>query len=435
MKAKSTAPVDLDAVVISPAEKKEARAHIKGLLAKATGSIGDRVANRVRNVASKQSIPEMIRFFESMSKRAKAMNPGHVGDNLAVWCSNAIEDINTENWLRDRAQLMVAAAQGDPDARIELAEIQRFATGNLLLAHANWAAFYDMQTLANGDQAYLEFSTGQELKFETMGEDGGLRRVQAALDKTQYPVGLFYLWSEEFEYPLVDLYKGDVASLALATIDATRDQAQKLNILCGANIFVGGASSRIGNFTLDGSATATYVPHSGIATSNLPTTNLLAPPSGNTTTSLLRKEVFDQAIKYVTRWGSGAFADGTDLQVVALHVASAHASDWIQQVSLSSVQNFAVDQIFQGGAIVDYAGFKFPIVADNTIPATGASYAYLRTNKPVGTMFEKPGLDQVVTEEEKRHNKGVFAQGKVLGFGLPGPSAVNVAAIQYKTAS
>jgi hypothetical protein len=50
-------------------------------------------------------------------------------------------------------------------------------------------------------------------------------------------------------------------------------------------------------------------------------------------------------------------------------------------------------------------------------------------------MLEKPGLDQIVTEEEKRNNKGVYAQGKVLGFGLPGPSAVNVAAIQYKTAS
>jgi hypothetical protein len=278
----------------------------------------------------------------------------------------------------------------------------------------------------------LTFETPREIQFEVIGTDGGVKTVQADLEKNQAICTLFHLWSDEFEYPLVDLYKGSVANLALATIDVARDLAVKINSLLGGYMLVGGADSRFGAFTLDDSPQAHYVAHSGIHTSNLPTTNLPT-ITGNTSSSLFRKEVLDAFIEYVQSWGSGALPGG-DLQMAGIHLASKNSADWVKQLSMSSESNFITEQVFQGGQVVSYAGYKFPIIFDNTIPATGAGYAYLRTNKTVGKMFEKTGLDMVDTRESKRGNKGAYSQGKVLGFGMCNPWSVNAAAVKFRDA-
>ena len=414
------------------AEQREANAAAKKLRKFGASTLG-RKDPRGAIQASRSTVPGMHRMFEELSVRAQAINPGIIGENMKSFCEQAREAIETEGWLAARAEVMTLAARGDKDAQQELAAIVRRTCTNLLTGYAGWAAFFEMQSLANEDQAYLEFSTGREIKFETVGQDGGLRTVQADLDKLQYPVQLHWLWSQEVEYPLMDIYKGSVSDLALATIDAARDLAAKINALCGSYILAGASGSRIGAFTLDGTPDAHYIAHSLIDTSNLPTTNLLVPAAGNTTTSYFRKENLDQIIEYAASWGAGAFPDG-DLQLTAIHLASKNSTDWLKQVTLGSVSNFVVDQIFNGGAVVNYGGVKIPVVADNTIPATGAGYAYARFNKPIGVMLEKPGMDMISTEENARKNKGSFSQGKVYGFGMPRPWAVNIAAAKYRNA-
>jgi hypothetical protein len=409
--------------------------YAKQLRSGAINAIGSRLApaGRDRHKASTGNLGRMTKYFEGLGVRAACIHAGKVGEDLKAWTGAVIEQIHTDGWLKERNEVMVCAARGDSAAQAELAEIVRRTVTNLLMAHANWAAFFDMQSLANDETAYLEFETPREITFDTIGEDGGLITAQADLEKSQALCKLFYLWSEEFEYPLVDVYKGDVASLALATIDAARDLAQKINGLLGSYILVGGASSRIGAFTLDGSPTAHYVAHSGIHTSNLPTTNLPT-ITGNSTTSLFRKEVFDAFIEYVESWGTGAFGDGGDLRVAGIHVASKNSADFLKQLSLTTESNFATQQIFEGGRLVSYGGYTFPIIFDNTIPATGAGYAYLRTNKPIGQMFEKPGLDQVDAGQDKRSNKGHYSQGKVVGFGMANAWSVNCAAVKFRDA-
>lgn len=409
--------------------------YAKHLRMSAVNAIGGASApgGRALHKATSANLGRLTKYFENLGVRAECIHAGKTGADLKEWTGAVVEQIHTEGWLKERNEIMVLAARGDSDAQAELAEIVRRTVTNLLMAHANWSAFFAMESLANEETAYLEFETPREIQFDTIGEDGGVVTAQADLSKSQALCKLFYLWSEEFEYPLVDIYKGDVASLALATIDAARDLAQKINGLLGSYMLVGGANSRIGAFTLDDSPTAHYVAHSGIHTSNLPTTNLPT-ITGNTATSLFRKEVFDAFIEYVESWGTGAFADGGDLRVAAIHVASKNSADFLKQLSLTTESNFATQQIFEGGRLVSYGGYTFPLIFDNTIPATGDGYAYLRTNKPVGMMFEKPGLDQVDTDQDKRSNKGKYSQGKVMGFGMANPWSVNCAAVKFRNA-
>lgn len=411
-------------------ERRDANAHAKKLIEFGASSLG-RPDPRPAVQASRRSIPAMHRMFEEMSVRAQAINPGLIGESMKTFCSEAQEAIETEGWLAARAEVLTLAARGDKDAQFELAEIVRRTCSSLLIGHGGWSAFFEQQTLKNEDQAYLEFSTKREIKFETVGQDGGLRSVQADLDKLQYPCQLHWLWSQEVEYQLIDIYKGSVADLALATIDLARDLAAKMNALCGAYILAGAANSRIGNFVTDGSPDAHYIAHSLIDVSNLPTSNLLVPSSGNTATSYFRLDNLNQLLEYVASWGTGAFEDG-DLKLEGIYLASKNSADWVKQVGLGSYTNSIVEQVFSGGGVINYAGMSIPIVGDNTIPATGAGYAYARFNKPIGVMFDKPGMDVIDTKENARKNKGSIAQGRVFGFGMPRPWGVNIAAMKYR---
>lgn len=425
-----------DAITLS----KGSRQHAANLRQSALGNVevnNRRVGVRAAGAGNVQScgvqtVPRLERHFLGLKKRVSFLATGKRKDDLVSWIDATLDAINTENYLKDRGQMIQAAAQGDKDAQQLLAALATTQTTNYLAAASNWALFFDEINLADDEQPVFTTEVGHEISVEAIGQNGGRETLQAQLDKSQFYVPLLSLATDWYEFPTSDLYKGSsVRELALANIDMMRDMAYKVDALLGSYLIVGGASTRlVTTFTTTGAELdRDYVAHSRVNTANLPAGNFRT-LTGNTTTSLFRKEVFDAAIQYCTTWGQ----DMT-MQIAAIHVCSKDANDFLAQVSLSSESNHLTDQIFEGGRIVSYAGYNFAIIADNTInPNDGV--AYIRTTEPVGNFYRKPSQDMVVEDKDANlalARIGRQAESIVCGFGLPKHWRKRVFGVRYRT--
>lgn len=415
------------------------QAHIRKLRANVLPSMGAGPSGGAPRQATAFTAESATRYLGGLLSRAKVVMPaGGRRDAITEWLARAIEQVNSGEQLRDRGEVLMAARAGDPEAIKLRAAMVVTSVQNLLQASAGWSAFFDMQVLGDEDWPIIEVASTQEIKVEAIGEDGGMQTVQAQLAKKQFYIPLFMLWTEWFEYPLRDLYKGHkVKSLALANIDMARDFAAKIEDLLATYILVGGANTRLtATFTTTGDEVDRhYDVHSRVNTGNFPVGNLVT-LTNNTTTTNFRKDVLDAALEYCEKWGGDAFPDGA-LDVVGIRVCSADIGAWRSQVTLTSESNSLTEQIFTGGAVLNYAGKRFVLEADNTIePNDGV--AYVRLNKPIGVQFEKTSMAETLIDESPeriRSNRGRICQGSAFGFGMPLPWAVNILGVRYRTPS
>jgi hypothetical protein len=420
---------------------KGSRQHTAALRNHALANIG-RTAGRITVRASGadnvktsgiQTVSRLERQFLALRKRVEFLAFGEKKKNLLEWIDATLEGINTDTFLRERGQLIQAAYRGnDTEAQQMLAALAITQTGNYIAAASNWAMFFDEVSLADDERPVFTTDVGHEIAVDVIGQNGGRNTVQAQLENSQLYIPLISLATDWYEFPTSDLYSGGkVRELALANIDMMRDMNGRVDALLASYLLVGGADTRlVGAFTTTGpELERDYVAHSRVNAANLPAGNFFT-LTGNTTTSKFRKEVFDQAIQYATTWG-----DDMGLSIVAIHIASSHANDFLGQVSLSSESNMLTDQIFEGGRIVSYAGYTFAIIADNTIdPNDGV--AYIRTSEPIGNYYRKPSQDMVVEDEGadlKLARVARTAESIVCGFGLPKHWRRRVAGIRYKT--
>lgn len=414
------------------------QAHIAALRGGVLPSMGGRPEAGVREAAS--FTPESVtRYLAGLRQRAGIVLPeGPRRDEVTTWLAGAIEAVNSEESLRSRGEILLAARAGDEEAIRLRAQMVVTSVRHLIAASAGWGAFFQLQVLGDEDWPIIEISVGREVTVEAIGEDGGIQTVQAQLDKKQFYIPLFMLWTEWFEYPLRDLYKGHkVKNLALANIDMARDFTHKIESLLASYILVGGANTRLTDtFTTTGDEVDRHFhPYSRVETTNLPTGNLVT-LTNNTTTSNFRKDVLDAALEYCERWGGDAFVDGP-LDVVGIRVCSKDIGAWRSQVTLTSESNSLTEQIFTGGAVLNYAGKRFVLEGDNTI-APNDGVAYVRLNKPIGIHFEKASMAETLVDEAPervRENRGRVSQGSAFGFGMPKPWAVNILGVRYRTPS
>lgn len=411
-----------------------------GLLASAFSGIAgiSNPALRVVTSAKKRSIPQVLKMMEELKSRVEFVNPLGKKAELIEFFANIQEQVETESWLADRSAILMAASNGDREAVAMQAEIIRFTTSNLILATSQWMSFFEMQSLGDADVPYLESDIGQQIIVDSIGPDGGNTMVTAQFERDFYPIPLLTLATQWFEYPLTDLYKGSEAkTAALANIDIALDFADKINALLGSYLISGGTNTRLtATFDTSGANLANdYTVRANVNTANLPAGNLIT-LAGNTTSSPFRKEVFDAIEKYCQSWGANVFPDG-DLAPVAIHVASANATDFLGQVTLGSYQNPVTTQIFSGGKITEYGGRNYLIIPDNTI-APNSGICYVRTNKPIGYVFDKPSQARTITDPDASlalQNKGRVAQSQVFGFGMPKHWRKNTLGVCYRTAS
>lgn len=382
------------------------------------------------------SIGQGIKELTTLKNNAVAIMAKSAADRFGSWADDTIKALQSQENLDAKKKLLEDARNGDGDAQRDLAEIVKVTTGQLLMASTTWLQFFDLVNLSHDDKVYVYNNVGSEIGVRTIGEDGKARVVTGTRNKAASLVDFFWLSSDIFEYQLVDLYEGTNAKdAALMTLDIARDMAAKLDELCQAQILVGTPGSIItASFTTTGPvANRSYAVHSRVKTANLPTGNLLTLTT-NTNSSGPRLEMLKAAIGYVSAWGSGAFEDG-DLRIEAVHVPSADAYRLLDEIGADNNGNSYAEEVMANVFRVTIGNFTFNIIADNTLdPAQ--PYAYFRTNKRAGVLYEKPELSDVIheaTAELRRENKERISERKALGFAMPVQWSVNVFAIQYRS--
>lgn len=416
--------------------RKRISPHAAGLLASAIAS--DDPRNREVSPAGLFTIPKVESFLASLKEKAKILNPLGKGQQVMDWVDGALESINKDGWLKEKSEVTIAASSGDREALAIHAANVEIVTENVLLATAGWLGFFEMRELGETDVPVITSEIGMEMTIDTIGQDGGNFTIQAQRENTQAFVPLNMRATRWIEYPLVDVYKGSqVKELALSQFDVGRDRAYKTDALLASYLIAGGTNSRLtATFTTTGANLGRdFVAHSRVNTDNLPAGNLIT-LAGNTTSSFFRKEVFDKIIAYTRSWGDGIFTDG-DLMPVEIRVASKDVTNFLEQVTMTSQSNFIVDQVFQGGMIMNYGGYKWVIIGDNTLrPNDGM--AYVRMNKPIGVYFTKPSLAKAIIDESaslQAQNKGRTCEIWCEGFGMPKHWRKHTLGVRYRTAS
>lgn len=375
---------------------------------------------------------DRVSFLKECKARARLLQPATSARVMGV-LSEMEEGLKPENQqAREEAMRdwIERSRTGDVEAKAELAQIRVVTVDNFILATTNPATFFDTVSLANNEIPFIENTSRQEILVSYLGQDGRARKTQPIKYQAQAQCDLHVLSTEEYEYVLMDIYKGEVKSSQMANVDMARDFGYQVSKLMWPFI-----KAAIGPFVTTGPKVGrTFVPHSIINTKNLPTTNLLTPPSGNTTTTLWRKECMDIVLKYCAAWGD-ALGPG-QMKPQAVYIPSSEVMGYLDQITLTSQPNTKVEEIFETGFVLTYGGATWTFIADVTLdPDEGR--AYVKFNKSIGIYFVKPGMDQTFEDESiqmQKQNKGSVSMNKVVGWGLPANWKVNIAAVQYHTA-
>lgn len=384
------------------------------------------VHSAVMGLTDKRAYLKELKYKASLLQPATAAK---VIATLGEMEENLKPEVAAEN--EEKMNDLVRRARTDASARAEMAQMRIITVDNFILATTNPIAFFDTIELADNEVPVIENTTNrsQEILVNYLGQDGRARRTQGIKYQSHAQIDLRTLSTEEFEYTLTDIYKGDVKNAALANVDLARDLEVQISKLMWPFI-----KSQIGAFNLAGSRTGrVYFPHSQVNIKNLPTTNLLE-PDGNTSTTLWRKECMDVVLRYAAAWGN-IFPDG-QMKPVAVYIPSSEVMGYLDQITLTSQPNSRVEEIFDTGFVLNYGGARWNFIADATLdPDEGL--AYVKFNKAIGTFFRKPGMDKTFEDESiamQKQNKGSVSMSKVIGFGLPVPWRLNIAAVRYHDA-
>ncbi len=341
----------------APATKSEI-AHAKSLRASALSTSDP--AQRGVVPATRYSVPRLEGILDNLAAKAKVLNPFGKGAAIALWCAEAKESINTENWLKDRGEVAVCAARGDAEAIALHAETVEITTNNFLAANANWLRFFEERSLGDADIAAISPEVvGMRMTVDAIGQDGGNQTIQSQINQPNPLFVPLHMRSTKWiEYPLRDAYHGtSVREVALSQFDIARDRGHRTNELLGSYMLVGGANTRLTaafDTTDADNGMRDYYVYPGVNVNNLPAGNFIT-LAGNSTTSYFRKEVFDTILEYIGAWGSD-LAEGS-MDPVEIVIASKHMTNWLKQVTITSAATNPLEQqIFEGGMVVNYAG-------------------------------------------------------------------------------
>jgi hypothetical protein len=374
---------------------------------------------------------DRLQYIKELRFRARALQPATARKVEAVLAKaeETLSDPEKEKAANQKmGELIKLAHDGDVAAKADLARIRVVTVDNFVLATTNPITFFDTVNLADDEIPYIENTSRQEISVDYLGQDGRARKTQGVKYQEQAQIALHQISTEEFEYQLIDIYKGTVKDAQLANIDMARDIEQKLNKLMWPFV-----RSAIGPFNLTGAKSGrVYVPHSIVNVKNLPTTNLLT-PADNTPTTLFRKSCMDVVLKYAASWGDVL---GQTLKPAAVYIPSSEVMGFLEQITLTSQPNSKVEEIFEYGFVLTYGGARWQFIPDATLDPD-AGIAYVKFNKPIGQFFRKQGLDKVFEDETidmQKQNKGSVSMSKVIGFGLPITWRLNIAAVQYHDA-
>lgn len=350
-----------------------------------------------------------------------------LGSSLEAQFKEMLAGMDDAERLKARDDLYRAAASADAavsgPARRDLMGLRIEQINNFALAPANFlSAFFEVKSLAPEDRPAYQNVTMQETKISYIGGDGRADEVKVQRDDEETVLTLRMLGTDEVRFRKVDINRGMVADASKATLILGHDMAGKQDDLCKALLF-----TKFSAFVTTGTKVSrTYLPHSRLNTSNLPTTNDLDVwksstsvgrfvASGGTLSGGSKSTAFGfhvlTAIKdYAMRW-AGAFEDGDLAPTGRVFLPPEQVVNITEGIVPSgATRNEIADKLMQAGwASFTWLGITWTLIPDSTLdPAS--TYCYPEFNKKPGTVFLKPAFDKEMNsagdfETEKRNEE------------------------------
>lgn len=353
----------------------------------------------------------------------------HLESSINSWIEQALSPKPED--AAATADLCRRFLAGDPDAvssvnRLRVTTVNNFVAPMAKLA----AAFFNIETLADDEAPVIKNTTGNEVTFRQISEDGHPQLCKMSPSASTAHVSLAVRWSEKVPYPLRDVYLGrSVSDFVLSTVDIARDLALDMDGLCKTLL-----DTSFGAFTTTGSKKArTYNAHSSVQTGNLPTTNDLT-ISGSDTGTDFTTLVMKEAVRYCDKWG-GLLGDLRPTGLI--FVPSADSGGLLDEISVGGSQNNpTANGILGNYTSVNYAGVTWTLVPMVTL---APNRCYVQLSQKVGTIYRKPGMDEVIdnaaSEEAKRANRAERAQSYVYGMTINAAHKPFALRIRYRTDS
>jgi hypothetical protein len=372
-----------------------------------------------------------------------------VRDFLTTLCK--APDVSTEEGKKANAEAlaMMKAAWRDPNGKEARAlnALRLTQTDNFIKVNSNYMRFFNVVTLGESDIPGVTNETQNEIKVGYIAEDGSPRHKKIEKIQDQALIDLAVVSTPKVGYRTRDIYKGDLRATVQKTFDMAFDMAYQIDrlgkTLMDATVANGGA---FGAFTLTGNkASRMYVPHSGIVTAHLPTTNAITvnqvpistdgvynqgPIVGRFGVRTLQ-EICRYADGFAGMWPDGDLQPTGEILVPASDVFAVLLD--LSLISTSQNQpsetefNRQVNQ--RGYGTLHYNGITWKFIKDNTI-ASGACYPIF--NKKIGNLYLKPSMDEEFTNYDAEKHYEWRMQSKVLGLAIINQWRMNAAKFTYK---
>lgn len=329
-----------------------------------------------------------------------------------------LQKSDTPEGRKAAADFATACAKDPAYAAQSLAAIRTESFNNFIYATNNlWDFFFETVNLAP-DEAPVEVNTTQkQINVYTVAGDGSPKSVLVDRNDQEAMKILNFLTTDWARYQMVDIYRGQVADAALATINLAYDwknmaEAQLYTLLTTTGVF--------GPFTFTGRRVNwSFVLNSRVIASNLPGGNDLT--IGLNANPAQAKTTFGFAVLDRINSFFGRFA-GTNPE---MKDAKPTGRLLVPGVDIEQIKNGLVatnaKPAIQGERLLDdgwfgihYLGRDWIFIPDNTLP-TGTCYPE-SSIKP-GRVWLKPSMDKSPTrpsgvEEENFEERRV---SKVFG--------------------
>jgi hypothetical protein len=361
-----------------------------------------------------------------------------VRDFLTTMCKEI-----TEGDAMATAELIQKAWAKDPDAVRSLNGARVYHVGNFIAAESMFRqAFFQIETLQLDEEPWIINDTENEMPIVDVSPDGAPQEIRVIKSDAKFAAGLYVIVSRWVKYNTLDIYKGDVSGPAKATFNIARDLAFKLDRkhfdLLNASAF--------GPFSVEqdntNPAERIYLAHSGIVTSNLPSTNdfdnddvAAWDPTGSSLTGF-RPEVLALIGDYSMRWGT--YLPDTSSRLVPtgdIIIPSQDISAIAKGLLAESGTNETdlQKQIQQNGyASLRVLGQNYRFLPNATIES-GTCYPVF--NLKVGLSFDKPGFSADSVENDLAEHWERRKQGRAWGATLIKQWRVRAMRINYTSGS
>lgn len=325
-----------------------------------------------------------------------------IKDGLSEMALNSFDDAQAA-----KAATLIAEARSGGGAAVTSLNALRIETeNNFLIPELRIIpSFFQIDNLTDNERPAHQNDTRQEVTVRIVSEDGRRGyRTRVVRPQSEELIDLYELATDPVVYALRDLYHGSTAvqQAALANIDLARDLGAKLD--SKGYTFL---STLFGAFTLTGdSQDRVYVPHSYIASGNLPLTNditldatylnLIGITRGtrvvNSGTTGIRQEVFEAITAYVTAWGE---CRPGNQEVVPSGIILCPSSDIVSignSLTLDGARGSDIAEQLKsdGFAKVPWLGRTYTLIPTATLPPKVCLVPF--TTK-IGTVFLKPSMD------------------------------------------